>query len=374
MTTSSRAVVLEEFGRPLQLRSYDVPEPKDMAALVRVGYAGVCGTDVHLQAGRLTIPTPVVLGHEAVGRIDKLGPGLTHDVLGSPLKEGDWVSWLNNIACGRCNFCLVEQQPTLCSGSRKIYGINQRADEWPHVSGGWSDYIYLQPGTVLVKLPKVATPQEVISLGCAGPTAVHGALNEVRIRFGDTVVVQGSGPVGLAAAMYAQLAGAAKVILVGGPAARLDVAKELGVGQVHLDIFETTDAAERVKLVQQETRGNAGADVVIECAGVPSAVAEAIDYARPDGQLAIVGQYTDHGTTPINPHLITRKNLNISGSWGFSARHYIGYINSLPQLLDNFDLGRLVSEYALEDANTAVADVKAGNVLKAVLRVGGKGE
>jgi threonine dehydrogenase-like Zn-dependent dehydrogenase len=370
MTKRSRAVVLEEFHQPLKLHTYDVPEPGENSAVVRVEYAGVCGTDVHLQNGRLTIPKPVVLGHEAVGRVSQLGPGLTHDVLGNPLREGDWVSWLNNIACGRCSFCLVEQQPTLCTGSRKIYGINQRADQWPHISGGWGDYIYLQPGTVIVRLPEVATPQEVISLGCAGPTAVHGVLNEVRIRFGDTVVVQGSGPVGMAAAMYAQLQGASKVIVVGGPASRLELAKQMGVGHSHIDVFDGTDPAERAERVRAETRNNAGADVVIECAGVPSAVAEAIDYARPDGTICVVGQYTDHGPTPINPHLITRKQLKVVGSWGFSARHYIGYINSLPQLLERFDIGRLVTEYPLENANEAVADVKGGNVLKAVLRIG----
>lgn len=369
MTTRSRAVVLEEFDRPLQLREFDVPDPGEMSAVVRVGYAGVCGTDVHLRAGKLPVPTPVVLGHEAVGQVSALGKGLTHDVLGNPLHEGDWVSWLNNVACGRCRFCLVEHQPTLCTGNRKIYGINQSSDAWPHLSGGWSDYIYLQPGTVLVKMPEVATPQQVISLGCAGPTAVHGVLDEVRVRFGDTVVVQGSGPVGLASAMYAQLAGAAQVIVVGGPAARLELTEQLGIGHHHLDIFELTDPAERVEQVRRRTDGNAGADVVIEATGAPSAVAEAIEYARPDGSISVVGQYTDHGTTPINPHLITRKNLNISGSWGFGARHYIGYISSLPQLLERFDLGRLVSEYPLTDANSAIDDVEAGAVLKAVLRV-----
>ncbi|WP_223734375.1 zinc-binding dehydrogenase [Streptomyces purpurogeneiscleroticus] len=369
MTRTSRAVVLEEFGKPLQLRRYDVPTPQEMAALVRVEYAGVCGTDLHLQSGHLPIPVPVGLGHEAVGRVDTLGPGLTHDVLGNELAPGDWVSWLNNIACGRCRFCLVEQQPTLCTGSRRIYGINQSADQWPHLSGGWADYIYLQPGTVLVKLPEAATPQQVIALGCAGPTAVHGVLNEVRVRSGDTVVVQGSGPVGLAAAMYAQLSGAKKVIIVGGPATRLELAKRLGVGHVHIDVFQVADADERTEIVHGETDG-AGADVVVECAGVPSAVAEAIDYARPDGAIAVIGQYTDHGPTPINPHLITRKNLNISGSWGFGARHYLGYIASLPQLVANFDIGQMVSEYALEEANSALADVKSGAVVKAVLRVG----
>lgn len=369
MALRSRAVVLHDFDSPVQLQHFDVPEPEEGAAVVAVEYGGVCGTDIHLQKGRLPIPTPVVLGHEAVGRVHKLGPGLTHDVLGVPLREGDGVAWLNNIVCGQCYYCLVAQQPTLCSGSRKIYGINQRADVFPHLSGGWADYIYLQPGTVLVRLPDGVTPRDVTTLGCAGPTAVHGVLDEVQVRFDDTVVVQGSGPVGIAAAIYAQLCGAGKVILVGGPELRLQQAEKLGVGDVHLNVFDGSTVEQRVARVRDETGGR-GVDVVIECAGVPSAVAEGVDMARPDGQYCVLGQYTDQGESPLNPHLLTRKQLTVRGAWGVSARHYVRYISSLPRLLERFDLPSLLSEYPLDAANDAMADAAAGRVMKAVLRTG----
>ncbi|WP_233160254.1 zinc-binding dehydrogenase [Pseudonocardia sp. MH-G8] len=371
MPTRSRAVVLREFMSPFEMESFEVPAPGEMAAIVDVEYAGICGTDVHLQNGRLPIPTPVVLGHEAVGRVAALGAGLTHDACGVPLAPGDAVSWLNNISCGRCRFCLVEQQPTLCTGSRRIYGINQRADAFPHLSGGWADSIYLQPGTIMVKLPDGVRPRDVIPLGCAGPTAVHGVLDEVGIRPGDVVVVQGSGPVGVAAAIYAQLGGAGKVIMVGGPADRLEQARRLGIAAVYVDVTDGSAAQDRAAAVRAETPESLGADVVIECAGVPSAVAEGIDMCRPGAQYCVLGQYTDHGTTPLNPHLITRKQLRVHGSWGFSARHYITYISSLPRLIARFDLGSLLSEYPLEAADEAVADVKAGAVMKAVLRPGG---
>jgi threonine dehydrogenase-like Zn-dependent dehydrogenase len=368
MTRHSRAVVLSAFETPFELRTFEIPEPGENAAIVDVEFAGICGTDVHLQAGRLPIPTPVVLGHETVGRIAALGAGLTHDVLGAPLAVGDAVAWQNSIACGRCKYCLVEQQPTLCVGSRRIYGINQSADTFPGLSGGWADSMYLQPGTTLVKLPEGITPRDVIPLGCAGPTAVHGVLYETKIRFGDTVVVQGSGPVGVAAAIYAQLSGAGKVIIVGGPASRLETTAQLGVGQAHFDVTDGTSSEDRVAAVKALTPLGLGADVVIECAGIPSAVAEGIDMARPGAQYCVIGQYTDHGTTPINPHFITRKQLTVQGSWGFSPQHFIRYITTLPRLLAEFDLASILTEYPLEQANEAIEQVQAGKVMKAVLR------
>ena len=110
-----------------------------------------------------------------------------------------------------------------------------------------------------------------------------------------------------------------------------------------------------------------GADVVIECAGVPAAVAESINLARPNGQVLILGQYTDHGPTPINPHLITRKQLKVFGSWGFAPVHYVKYVNSLPQLVKNHDLKSILTIYPLEDVNQALADVASGSVTKAAL-------
>ncbi|GAB3264042.1 zinc-binding dehydrogenase [Arthrobacter pigmenti] len=373
MSAQSRAAVLPAFEAPLEIQSFDVPEPAANSAVVDVEFAGVCGTDVHIQNGRMPIHAPVVLGHETVGRVAALGEGMTHDVLGEPLEVGDAVAWQNSIACGRCTYCLVEQEPTLCTGSRLIYGMNQPADAFPQLSGGWAEKMYLQPGTIMVKLPEGITPRDVIPLGCAGPTAVHGVLHEVQINFGDTVVVQGSGPVGVAAAIYAQLSGARRVILVGGPAVRLEAAANLGVGHEYFDVTDGGDTEERISAVKALTPQGLGADVVIECAGIPSAVAEGIEMCRPAGQYCVIGQYTDHGTTPINPHYITRKQLRMHGSWGFSPQHYIRYIQSLPRLLEQFDLASLLTEYPLTAVNSALEDVKAGRVMKAVLLPGRAG-
>src|SRR5512133_238251 len=96
-----RAAVLTAYGEPLAPREY--PEPGTLGAgevLVRVELAGICGTDVHLWKGELPVPLPVILGHETVGRIERLGPGVPEDWRGSPLKEGDRICWASSISCG----------------------------------------------------------------------------------------------------------------------------------------------------------------------------------------------------------------------------------------------------------------------------------
>lgn len=365
--TNRRAVVLERFKSDLVTREFSSVPPEPGAAVAAVTYGGICGTDVHLQQGSMTIPLPLVLGHEAVGTITSLGEGVTTDAVGQPLREGDAVTWMSNISCGSCFYCAREHEPSLCT-ARKIYGINQSSQVWPHLSGGWAEEIYLQPGSTIVRLPEGISAEQAISLGCAGPTIVHGLLRVATPRLGETVVVQGSGPVGLAAAMYAKLAGAAKVILVGGPANRLKLAAELGVSDVNIDIFEMSDAAERADAVLAETMGGRGADLVVEATGVPTAVAEGIELCRKNGRYLVVGQYTDHGPTPLNPHHVTRKQLQVLGSWAFAAEHYVDYVLSLPMVAARFDLARLITPYDLDSANEALADMRCGKTIKPVLR------
>src|SRR5687767_4792632 len=122
--------------------------------------------------------------------------------------------------------------------------------------------------------------------------------------------------------MYAQLAGAARTIIVGGPASRRELAREIGVGDVHIDIFATPDPEERQRMVQAEARGGRGADVVLECAGVPSVVPEGFEFVRRNGRYLVLAQYTDRGETAFNPHVITRKQLKIYGSWAFAEPQY----------------------------------------------------
>ena len=323
-----RAMVLRQLGGDLEVERFPEPQVGPGAVLATVHGAGICGTDMHLQQGRLPIPLPLVLGHEAVGRVAALGDGVTTDATGAALAVGDRVSWASNIPCGGCFYCTEVEEPSLCE-TRRVYGINQGVDAAPQPSGAWASQMHLQPGSTIVRLPDETGFDDVIALGCAGPTATHAVLGLARPQKGDTVVVQGSGPVGLACAMLATVCGADQVIIVGGPAGRLETARRLGIGRAHIDIFENEDPAARVEQVLAETPGGRGADLVIEATGVPAAVAEGMDMARRGGTLLVVGQYTDHGVTPLNPHHVTHKQLHVQGSWAFSPQDHIRYVQSV---------------------------------------------
>ncbi|HEY9327719.1 MAG TPA: zinc-binding dehydrogenase [Streptomyces sp.] len=360
----ARAVVLERFGEPPVLRTFDVPQAGPGELVVACDYGGICGTDVHLSQGHLDIPLPLVLGHEGLGKVHETGPGAGHDAAGRPLKAGDTVMWASSIACGVCVPCRQHREPTLCE-NRRTYGVNRPTTQEPALSGAWAEYIALREGTTVVRLPDGVDPLAAMSLACAGPTMVHALYDRRPVRVGETVVVQGSGPVGLAAAAFAQLSGAAKVIVVGGPAARLDLARRARIGDEHIDIVggDTDKVLEQVR----ELTGGGGADLVIEATGVPAAVSQGLRLARRGGAYLVVGQYTDAGDTLVNPHQIVYRQLDVIGSWAFTGAHLVDYIGLLPALCARFDLEALVTPYPLASVDEALAAVTSGSVMKAVL-------
>ena len=313
-----RAAVLEAFEKPLEIRTY--PEPNELApgeALISVEIAGICGTDVHLWLGQLAIPLPNIMGHESAGRIERLGAGVERDWRGEPLAIGDRVTWASSIACGECFYCRVKRQPTRCL-TRKAYGISYRASDAPHLRGGYAEKILLRAGSAIFRIPDTVPSEALIGAGCALTTTIH-ASERAPLEWGETVVVQGTGPVGLAAIAVARVAGAGKIVAIGGPKLRLGLAREFGAN-VLIDIAELPGIEARRDAVF-EAVGPYGADQVIECVGHPDAVNEGILLCRDGGQFVVLGQYADAGNISFNPHTITRKQLRVIGSWGFEPRH-----------------------------------------------------
>lgn len=362
----SRAVVLRAFCEPLAIEEFELPATKEAGAMIVASrYGGVCGTDLHLQRGHLKVATPLVLGHEGLGTVHELGPGGASDVNGAPLRPGDPVMWASSISCGHCIPCLMHGDATLCE-NRQTYGVTRPTAAAPALSGSWAEHIYLRPGTQIVKLPEGTDPVAAMSLACAGPTMVRAFLHRRPVQPGEVVVVQGSGPVGLAAAALAQVSGAGKVILVGGPARRLALAAELGIADNHVNVVEADEPAAVLAHVVDLTGGR-GADLVVECTGVPSAIDQGLRLARRGGSYLVVGQYTDSGDASVNPHQIVYRRLDVVGSWAFTGAHLARYVALLPELVRRFDVGRLVTTYPLADHATALGDVAAGTVMKAVL-------
>lgn len=381
----SRAVVLERFGEPLALRTLAVPPAPRHGLVVACHYGGICGTDLHLQQGHLDVPTPLVLGHEGLGAVHELGTELDRDSHGVPLRPGDVVMWASSIACGRCAPCRQYREPTLCE-HRRTYGVNrpiartpgalpdeapdetsgEGAGETSGLSGSWAEHIVLREGTTVVRLPDGTDPLAAMSLACAGPTMIHAFYERRAVRVGETVVVQGSGPVGLAAAALAQLSGAGKVILVGGPEYRLKAAAAAGIGDEHVNIVDAEDPQPVLERVLAAT-GGGGADLVVECTGVPAAIDQGLRLARRGGSYLVIGQYTDSGDTLINPHQIVYRQLDVVGSWAFTGAHLMEYVRLLPMLTARFQLKNLVNVFALTEWDAALAAVARGSVIKAVL-------
>lgn len=360
-----KAAVLTAYEQPLELREYEaIGAAGPGEAVVRVEMAGICGTDVHLWLGQLPVPLPVILGHETVGRIEFLGDGLTKDWRGQDLAVGDRVAWASSIVCGECYYCRVKRQPTRCT-SRKAYGISYCADHAPHLRGGYAEQIHLRAGTAIFRLPETLPTEAVVGAGCALATAIHG-LERCPVEWGDSVVVQGTGPVGLAAIAVAKQAGATRIIAIGGPPHRLELAQAFGADTV-IDIAGVTDPAVRREQVLSLT-GGFGADVAVECVGYPNAVSEGIELPRDGGKYLVLGQYANAGDIPFNPHIITRKQLIVQGSWGFEPRHVDKGLRMLeiPRWQELF-AGEITARFSLPEANEALRTVKNWSAGKTVL-------
>lgn len=353
--------VIPEPKSPVELREIPEPDLEPNSALLEVELSEVCGTDVHLQQGRLnSVPYPLVPGHVSVGRLQKVR-GQLNDVNGKRFHEGDRVTFLDvHRTCNECWYCLVAKATTRCP-YRKVYGITYGLDDG--LCGGWATHIYLKPGTLCI--PVGTTPTTFMSGGCALPTSLH-VMDRAEIRIGDTVLVLGSGPVGINAVIMALMSGALKVLCIGAPQNRLDAAQQAGASAV-LD-FERHSEQQRLSWVLELT-GNRGADVTIEATGVPDAVVQAMRFTRDAGRVVVVGQYTDHGLASFNPHLdLNKKHLDVRGSWGSDFSHFYRGVQIICDSTRSEPWMRMDQQkYELNQANEALAAVADGTVLKALI-------
>lgn len=349
--------------KPIEVRDFLAPTLEPGAILLETLASEVCGTDVHLHHGRLAgVPFPIIPGHVSVGRVLE-AHGVDRDALGAPLAAGDLVTFYDvHETCGRCYHCLVARQPNRCP-SRKVYGITYSASEG--LLGGWAERIYLKPGVRTLKLPEALTADDVIGAGC-GLFTGFAAVERADVALADTVVVQGAGPVGVAAAALAGLRGAACVIVIGAPPDRLELARRFGV-DLTLPL-EGRSPKERDQAIRELTQGR-GADVVIEATGNPAAVPEGLRLLRDGGTYVVAGHYTDVGTTTLNVHAdVNRKHAQIRGQWGTEFSHVARALALLARHRERLPFAATIgARYGLQDAGRALADVEALRVTKAVI-------
>lgn len=271
-----RATVLHGIN---DIRVEDVPRPRPGVgeAVIRITLTTICGTDLHIVAGEYPVSPGLVIGHEPVGVIDELGPGVTGYNIGDRVLVGAITP------CGQCRACLSGQL------SQCGHGDGYEAlGGWRFgntLNGAQAEYLLVPHAQAnLAKIPDELTDEQVVLLSDIASTGFSGA-ESAQIKLGDAVVVFAQGPIGLCATAGAKLLGAALIIAVDGDQNRLQMARKLGA-DVTLDYREL----DVVAAVKKLTGG--GADAAIEALGSQETFTSALRSLRPGGTLSSLGVYS----------------------------------------------------------------------------------
>ncbi|WP_110588438.1 zinc-binding dehydrogenase [Microbacterium suaedae] len=358
--THTRAAVLTEHRAPLEIQTLPLPaEIEPGAVLVRLRCASLCGTDIEIWSGKMSFPgmLPMVLGHEMVGDIVATGTD-ARDALGRSLTTGDRIGWSES-TCGRCHGCVVLREPVHCA--HRGYGFLQRSDAPPHATAGLADYAYVTPGAAKLLLSDDVEDTWAAMAGCAGKTVLRAFERMGHVRPGATVAIQGSGALGILATAVARASGAGRVITIGAPRARLDLARRFGADEV-VDIADG-DVVPRV----MELTDGTGADHVFDFAGAPSVGPEAIGMAATRGTVTIVGS-TGPAGDPVALSAVMSKELTVTGSLNGDIADYARAIDFFAAFAGRFDWGALFSApVGLGKASDRIASMERLDEVKAVI-------
>jgi threonine dehydrogenase-like Zn-dependent dehydrogenase len=368
-----RAAVMTEPGR-LEVQRFPLPDPEPGAVVLKISMSGICGTDKHTFRGETMqyagtpherqIAYPLICGHENVGRVAATG-GEVLDSDGRVLREGDRVVPAANVACGRCWYCRNGQPYYMCERIED-YGNSLNCARAPYLFGGWSEFMYLLPGTQLFGVPD-ELPDEVAVL--TEPMAVtHGFDRARRLNetFAETVVTLGVGPLGICHLIKARMMGAGRLIAIDRFRSRLAVAGEFGA-ELLLDASEL-DADELIAKVFAATGGR-GADIVMDCSGVPETFVTSLNMVRVGGTVVESGAFVDMGPVEINPNAdICTKNVSVLGIGGETAESYKPAMELMAANLNRLPLSGLVTHrLRLEEAQAALDLAQRDGAMKVVL-------
>lgn len=358
-----RCVVLGTPNKPLELHELRVPAPGPGGVVARVSFGGVCGTDVHLWHGEYPLPYPIVLGHEGIGVLEDLGAGVTHDHAGASVKKGDAIYWCPIAACHRCYYCTVVKDFTACENASWFGPISKPT--W----GSYADYVSLPAGMAFYRVPDDTPAEAVIALGCALPTILLGLERLGGIAPGDKVVVQGCGPVGLAAVLMAKLSGASTIIAVDSSELRMRTAQRFGATHLVSLKSEASEDARRKRI--REICDGRGPDVAIEGAGKKDAFLEGLNLLGRNGRYLLVGLWASQGGVQMDPSYIVRNSLKVIGTQYASPEHYYKAMMIAARYHREFPLVEAITHRCgLPNADRALHLVESGQAVKVVMEPG----
>jgi len=334
-------------NEPLAVSESDTPKPEGDQVLVKVNSVGVCHSDLHLWEGgydlgdgqfmKVTdrgVKYPVTPGHEIVGTVEDIGNNV------SGIEKGDQVLVFPWIGCGECPACKVKNE-NLCDAPKSM-GVFQ--------DGGYSDYALIPSFKYLAKLDGV-DPDAATSLACSGLTA-YTAIKKANQNSPEFLVIVGAGGLGLMGVQIAKAITDAKIICVDLDDQKLNIAKEMGADYV----VNSKDPETSQKIMS--ICNDKGADSVVDFVNAPPTVKLGFAILRKRGNLVLVGLFG--GSLELSLVTIPLKSLTIQGA-------YTGNYDDMVELLALARKGILnpviSKRYSLDDANTALEDLKARKIL-----------
>jgi L-iditol 2-dehydrogenase len=336
-----RIAVLQEYGGEFELREYAVPEVAPGAILVKLTRAGICGSDLHIWRGEMkdvygATPKDLTFGHEMCGRVERLGAGVTTDSMGEPLREGDRITFAYFFPCGRCRVCLQDE---LGSCPRKERA-NRVAGTPPYFNNAYGDYYYLRPNHYVFKIPDEISDDVATPINCALSQVLYG-LQQARLRFGQTVVVQGAGGLGINAVAVAKDMGADKIIVIDQIPGRLELARAFGADHT-LSLNELPKPEDRIQAVMELTEGF-GADVVADVVGYPQVIPEGLRMLRSGGCYLEIGNIAPGNMFSYDATALVRGNTHLVGTSNYSPWALPQALAFVRRNLQRFPFERLVS-------------------------------
>ncbi len=371
-----RVATFDGPGAPPVIREVPWPKVGRKSALIQIGACGVCGTDLHILKGHWPkpLPWPFTLGHEMTGIVREIGPELKTDWMDLPIGLGSKIMIPPFMPCGDCYYCRHYPENSNRCQTPVYYGRYLGFDRPPHLWGGWAEYVYVDlealPGTKIYKLPDTM-PLRLGALSEPLTSCIRGFARAQKMglfRWGDTVVIQGSGPIGILAIAAAREMGAGRVICVGAPEEpRLALARRFGAeATVDIEAYPTSEA--RVARVR-EIVGGYGADLVIDCTGHPAAGPEGVEMLRDGAALIEMGQFTDAGSIATNWHRFVAKDVVIIGSWAFTENDLALGIRMLDHARDRYPWYEMQTIYPFDQdgVERAVADAMAMRTVKSTI-------
>jgi putative phosphonate catabolism associated alcohol dehydrogenase len=359
--SSGLAAVYDEPNAAFRVVSLPLREPLTGEALVRVSLSTVCRSDIHSWQGHRPNPCPGLLGHEIVGRIVSLGPGLTRDLRGEALKVDDRITWTEYFTPGDDYFSEVLDLPQKSHGVDK-YG-HMAVTTPPHHHGGFAQYCYILPKSWILKVPDALTDAEAAPLNCGVATMV-AVTEAAEIGLGSTVLIQGLGLLGLYGAALARTRGARYVIGLDPDASRRQRSLDFGVDHALDPATLEPDAFAQITGRAAAT----GFDAVIEVCGDPQVLPQGLQMVRTGGSYVLAGLVSPLAHVKLDANLIVRKMIRLSGVHNYHPRHLIQALDFVLTNRTRFPFDSLVdARYGLDQVTQAMHDAAQRRVLRAAI-------